>query len=145
MGRLYMILCILLIGMEFASLYAVYSLNQWQNKEMDFFDSWKIPRDYTCTVGADITHNSCTVSLFKTNRKYKKKLRTAMYAVSSTKAIRKRYSCCISSLFNFFPFYYLSVISFTQSYDFPFQVNHTEDDFSVALKPKRDQTFTHTI
>lgn len=60
MGRLYMILCILLIGMEFASLYAVYSLNQWQNKEMDFFDSWKIPRDYTCTVGADITHNSCT-------------------------------------------------------------------------------------
>ena len=68
MGRLYMVLCILLIGMEFASLYAVYSLNKWQNKEEDFFQSWKIPRDYTCTVGADKTHNSCTVSLFETNK-----------------------------------------------------------------------------
>ena len=63
MGRLYMVLCILLIGMEFASLYAVYNLNVWQNKEKDFLDSWKIPRDYYCTVGADKTHNSCTVSL----------------------------------------------------------------------------------
>ncbi|CAG5105243.1 Oidioi.mRNA.OKI2018_I69.chr1.g1955.t1.cds [Oikopleura dioica] len=60
MGRLYMCLCIVLIGMEFGSLYAVYSLNVWQNKKEHFWESWMIPRDYTCTIGADLNRNSCT-------------------------------------------------------------------------------------